>query len=80
MNALLKKFAFLYDPVFLAKRGVVDSIDAFGETVGLGKNLTTRFGVDWAKTVGLQDKWINEIIGGSTRVNVGPIWLHDECG
>lgn len=70
VNALLKKFADLYNPIFLAKRGVVDSIDAFGETVGLGKDLTTRYGTDWAKMVGLGDKWINEIIGSSTRVNV----------
>ena len=70
VKALLNKFAYLYNPLFLAKRGTVDSIDAFGETVGLGKDLTTRYGLDWAKMVGLSDKWTDEIIGSSTRVNV----------
>lgn len=70
VKALVKKFGYLYNPLFLAKRGAVDSIDAFGQTVGLGKDLTTRYGLDWAKMLGLSDKWADEIIGSSTRVNV----------
>lgn len=75
MKALVNKFASLYDPLFLAKRGTVDSIDEFGETVGLGKDLTTRYGLDWARTLGLSDEWIDEIVGGSTKVNVSPIMV-----
>ena len=70
VKALVKKFGFLYNPLFLAKRGTVASIDAFGEIVGLGKDLTTRYGLDWAKMVGLGDEWTDEIIGSSTKVNV----------
>ena len=44
----------------------------YAETVGLGTDMTTRYGLDWAKTVGLSDKWTHEIVGSSTRVNVSP--------
>jgi prenylcysteine oxidase/farnesylcysteine lyase len=48
----------------------VDSIDQFAETIGLGKDLTTRYGRDWAKSVGMGEKWIKEVMESSTRVNV----------
>lgn len=70
VNALVKKFGNLYNPIFLAKRGVVDGIDSFAETIGLGNDLTTRFGSDWAKSMGMKDRWIKEIMESSTRVNV----------
>jgi prenylcysteine oxidase/farnesylcysteine lyase len=70
VNALVKKFGNLYNPIFLAKRGVVDGMDSFAETIGLGKDLTTRFGADWAKSMGMRDRWIKEIMESSTRVNV----------
>lgn len=70
MTALVKKFGKLYNPLFLAKRGVVNGIDQFAETIGLGKELTTRYGTDWAKSVGMGEKWITEIMESSTRVNV----------
>lgn len=71
VNALVAKFKNLYNPNFLSKRGIVDSIESFAESIGLGKDLTTRYGTDWAKGVGMGDKWIKEIMEASTRVNVG---------
>jgi prenylcysteine oxidase/farnesylcysteine lyase len=68
--SLLDKFAHLYDPEWLSKRGAVWSIDDFGEKAGLGKDLTTRYGAEWARKVGMGDKWIGEVMEGSTRVNV----------
>jgi prenylcysteine oxidase/farnesylcysteine lyase len=70
VDALVKKFKNLYNPDFLSKRGIVDGIDAFAESIGLGRDLTTRYGDDWAKSVGMKDRWINEIMEASTRVNV----------
>jgi prenylcysteine oxidase/farnesylcysteine lyase len=70
VNALVTKFKKLYDPIFLAKRGVVRGIDEFAESIGLGKDLTTRYGSDWAKMVGIGEKWAGEIMESSTRVNV----------
>ena len=49
----------------------MDSIEAFADSIGLGKDLTTRYGTDWAKGVGMGDRWIKEIMEASTRVNVG---------
>lgn len=48
----------------------MDSIESFAESIGLGKDLTTRYGADWAKGVGMKEKWIKEIMEASTRVNV----------
>lgn len=49
---------------------MVESIESFAESIGLGKDLTTRYGSDWAKGAGMKDKWIKEIMEASTRVNV----------
>lgn len=46
------------------------SIESFAETIGLGKDLTTQYGTDWARRVGMKEKWIKEIMEASTRVNV----------
>ncbi|KAK8845403.1 hypothetical protein IAR55_006116 [Kwoniella newhampshirensis] len=67
---LLKRFERLYDPAWLAQRGRVDSIEDFAETVGLGREFTTRTGEDWAKNVvKVSDRWMGEIMEGGTRVN-----------
>ena len=70
VSALVSKFKNLYNPTYLSKRGVVESIESFAESIGLGKDLTTRYGSDWAKGAGMKDKWIKEIMEASTRVNV----------
>lgn len=71
VGALLKNFKQLYQPAWLAQRGIVHGIDEFAETANLGKGLTTRTGEDWAETVaGVSKQWANEIIEASTRVNV----------
>lgn len=48
----------------------MDSIEQFAQSIGLGKDLTTRYGTDWAKGVGMKERWIKEIMEASTRVNV----------
>lgn len=70
---MLKQFAQLYNPKWLLKRGPVRSVEDFAETVGLGAEFTTKTGEDWAMhTVGVGDKWLGEVMEGSTRVNVSP--------
>ena len=70
VSALVSRFKNLYNPTFLSKRGVVGSIESFAESIGLGKDLTTRYGIDWAKGAGMKERWIKEIMEASTRVNV----------
>lgn len=71
VGAMLKKFANLYDPKWLLLRGAVRSIEEFSESVSLGKEMTMMMGEEWAmKTVGVGEKWMGEIMEGSTRVNV----------
>lgn len=71
MNTLLKRFANLYNPLWLAEHGASSSVDEFAERVGLGKEYTTRRGDEWAmKAVGVGEKWLGEIWEGSTRTNV----------
>ncbi|WWD22349.1 hypothetical protein CI109_106840 [Kwoniella shandongensis] len=72
VGGLLKRFARLYDPAWLAQRGVVNSIEDFAEKVGLGREFTTRTGEDWAKNVvKASDRWWGEIMEGATRANYG---------
>lgn len=54
------------------------SIESFAETIGLGKDLTTQYGTDWAKRAGMKEKWIKEIMEASTRVNVSSSLVSDE--
>lgn len=68
---LLKRFKRLYEPQWLAQRGIVTDIEDFAESAGLGRGLTTRTGEDWATNVARVGKlWMDEIIEASTRVNV----------
>lgn len=42
------------------------------ERVGLGAEMTMKKGEDWAmKDVGVGERWMGEIMEGSTRTNVG---------
>ncbi|KAK4685297.1 prenylcysteine oxidase / farnesylcysteine lyase, partial [Tremellales sp. Uapishka_1] len=67
---LLAKFANLYDPLWLSEREAARSIEDFAERLGLGTELTMRAADEWAvNTVGVGDKWMGEIMEGSTRVN-----------
>jgi prenylcysteine oxidase/farnesylcysteine lyase len=71
VRGLLTRFGRLYDPTWLANRGPLDSIEAFSETVELGKDMTTVTGKEWAAgTVGVSERWWSEIMEASTRVNV----------
>ncbi|WWC58035.1 uncharacterized protein I303_100570 [Kwoniella dejecticola CBS 10117] len=70
VSSLVNKFLKLYDPAYLAQRGPVESVENFAESLGLGNEITTRTGEDWAKNVvKVGDKWLGEIWEGSTRVN-----------
>ncbi|EIW73268.1 hypothetical protein M231_03632 [Tremella mesenterica] len=70
VKVLLKKFANLYNPLWLAEKGAPSSIEDFAERAGLGKEYTTRWGEEYAlKVVGVGEKWESEIWEGSTRVN-----------
>ncbi|WVQ80435.1 hypothetical protein IAT38_002540 [Cryptococcus sp. DSM 104549] len=72
VSALVKKFTKLYDAKWLRERGVVESVEDFAEKVGLGREVTTRTGEDWARNVvGAGERWVGEIMDGSTRVNYG---------
>ncbi len=75
IKVLLAKFANLYDPEWLAEKGVARSIEAFSERVGLGKEMTMKWGQEWALGQGLGEKWVGEVMEGSTRCNVGSIPL-----
>lgn len=69
---MLKLFAQLYSPKWLLKRGPVRSVEEFAESVGLGAAVTGITGEEWAlKIVGVGEKWLGEVMEGSTRVNVG---------
>lgn len=71
--ALLKKFARLYDPGWLANRGSVANVDEFASSADLGADLTSRTGEDWAtNVVKAKSRWVSEIMEASTRVNVSP--------
>ncbi|KAL7418891.1 hypothetical protein Q5752_006575 [Cryptotrichosporon argae] len=70
VGALLAKFAKLYNPAWLAARGVVGSVEDFAAHAGLGNELTTRWAQDWAReAVRVGERWIAEVMEGSTRVN-----------
>lgn len=74
VNALLGKFANLYNPVWLSEQGSASSMDDFAERVGLGREYITRKGEEWALgAVKVGVKWMSEIWEGSTRVNVRPV-------
>lgn len=71
VGALVKKFANVYDPAWLAQRGTVNSIEEFASTMDIGVDMTTQSGSEWARnSVKVGDRWINEIMEASTRVNV----------
>ncbi|WVO14829.1 hypothetical protein L204_102468 [Cryptococcus depauperatus] len=70
VGQMIEKFKQIYNPVFLAQRGPVKNIEDFAESLGLGTELTSRTGQNWAKeVVGAGERWISEIMEGSTRVN-----------
>ncbi|OCF36073.1 prenylcysteine oxidase/farnesylcysteine lyase [Kwoniella heveanensis CBS 569] len=70
VKSLVDRFLRLYDPVYMRQRGAVSSVEDFAENLELGNEYTTRTGEDWAHTVvKVGDKWLREIMGGSTRVN-----------
>jgi prenylcysteine oxidase/farnesylcysteine lyase len=60
----------LYNPTWLNSRGAVGSVDEFAEKVGLGREFTTRMGLEWGQSLGLRQNWMGEIMEGSTRCNV----------
>ncbi|RSH90653.1 hypothetical protein EHS25_001258 [Saitozyma podzolica] len=70
VGSMLKKFSNFYNPKWLIKHGAARSIEEFIDRVELGRDLTTVKGDEWAlKTVGVSEKWMGEIMEGSTRVN-----------
>lgn len=71
VGAMLKKFSNFYNPKWLIKHGAARSIEEFVDRVELGRDITNVKGEEWAlKTVGVSEKWMGEIMEGSTRVNV----------
>lgn len=81
VGAMLRKFSNFYNPKWLIKHGAARSIEEFIDRVDLGRDLTTVKGDEWAlKTVGVSEKWMGEIMEGSTRVNVSHVRDHDVVG
>jgi prenylcysteine oxidase / farnesylcysteine lyase len=71
VSGLLKKFALLYNPKFLSEAGAAGTVQEMVERVGLGREMTMRKGQEWAlEEVGVGDRWMGEIMEGSTRTNV----------
>ena len=71
VSDMVAKLSQLYDPLWVAEHGASRSIEDFAERMELGQELTTRKGGEWAKNVvKLGEKWVDEIMEGSTRVNV----------
>ena len=71
VGELLNKFSNLYHPTWLNEMGPARSIHEYVERVGLGQEYTTRRGSEWAvSALGLGQKWVDEVMEGSTRVNV----------
>ena len=71
VKALLAKFAKIYDPKWLSTKRAARSIEEFAERAGLGRELTTRWGQEWAISLGIGEKWVGEIMEGGSRANVG---------
>lgn len=68
VNALLKRFVLLYNPKIMSDRGAVRSVEAMADHLGLGAEMTRRKADQWAlKTVGVSDKWVGEVMEGTTR-------------
>jgi prenylcysteine oxidase/farnesylcysteine lyase len=79
--ALLKKFALLYNPKFLSEAGAALGVSEMVERVGLGREMTGVRGDEWAlKTVGVGERWMGEIMEGSTRTNVSGFLLSKAIG
>lgn len=77
VKELLRRFQLLYQPEWLARRGVVNSIIDFVEPTRLGLGITAMRGQDWATyEAGVTQLWMDEIMEASTRVNVGFYWYH----
>lgn len=71
VGSLLKKFALLYNPKFLSEAGAAGTVDEMVERVGLGREMTMKGGDRWAmEEVGVGERWMAEIMEGSTRTNV----------
>lgn len=76
VKGLLKKFDQLYNPLWLQEQGAARSVEEFAERVGLGKEMTTRRGDEWATgAAGISERWMSEIMEGSTRCNVSRLSL-----
>jgi prenylcysteine oxidase/farnesylcysteine lyase len=71
VKSLLLKFANLYNPTWLSEQGAARSIEEFAERMGLGEEFTTRWAQEWVSSIGIGEKWMGEIMEGSTRCNVG---------
>lgn len=77
VNAMVKKFALLYNPKVMSERGAVRSTEAMADHIGLGSEMSKKKGDDWAlKTVGVGEKWMQEVMEGTTR-NVVSSPLHE---
>lgn len=68
VSALVKKFLQLYNPKYLSLRGAVRSVEEMVSKAGLGEDMTNRRADEWAiKGVGVGEKWMEEIMEGTTR-------------
>jgi prenylcysteine oxidase/farnesylcysteine lyase len=68
VNALLKRFSRLYDPKVMSERGAVRSVEAMADHLGLGAEFSKKKADNWAlKTVGVGQKWLEEVMEGATR-------------
>lgn len=76
VSALLKKFHMLYEPKFLSEQGAAMGVSEMVERVGLGREMTNVWADEWALgTVGVGEKWMGEIMEGSTRTNVSGVFF-----
>jgi prenylcysteine oxidase/farnesylcysteine lyase len=68
VNALVKRFSMLYNFKIMSERGAVRSVRAMADHLGLGAEMTKRKADDWAlKGVGVGEKWMGEVMEGTTR-------------
>lgn len=68
------RMAKTYAPSLLAQRGVVNSIEAYANSLQLGNEYTSKTGLKWATdTVGVSSLWANEFMDAATRTNVSGI-------
>lgn len=71
ISTFVNRMAKNNDPLFLAQRGVMNSIEEYGASLQLGNEYTSRNGLDWAMNVaGMSSRWANEMVDTGSRVNV----------